>query len=128
MLEDHTEIDYSNHVPKMARKYCRENAITIQLVGCKVRYEAVGFPEISNTEFEEVESGTGQCKWRSVVTGGGFEGRKDSGSEEVESGMGGGGSGFYVASYGSVIVMGQCEEIWLGRGSDCEDCVKMNNE
>ncbi|XP_074279039.1 plasmodesmata-located protein 3-like [Silene latifolia] len=118
---DLTAIDCNNCVskfPKMARKYCGENSIAarIQLVGCTVRYEVVGFPEISSTDLLYKV-----CKGGSVVTGGGFEARRDSGFEEVETGIGSG-SGFYAASYGSVYVMGQCEGD-LG-GSDCGDCVK----
>ncbi|KAK9726434.1 hypothetical protein RND81_05G214900 [Saponaria officinalis] len=106
--------------PKLAKKYCGENAIAarIQLNGCTVRYEVVGFPEISSTEMLYKV-----CKGGDA--GKEFEGKRESGFEEVEAGMGQG-SGFYGASSGGVYVMGQCEGDLSG--SECSECVKSGFE
>ncbi|KAL9228255.1 hypothetical protein vseg_003856 [Gypsophila vaccaria] len=105
--------------PKKSAKYCGPAAIAarIQLVGCTMRYEVVGFPPISSTDLLYKV-----CKGASV--GGnstGFEGERDSGFAEVEAGVAGGG-GFYAAREGGVYAMGQCEGDMSG--SECGECVK----
>ncbi|KAJ8443971.1 hypothetical protein Cgig2_020817 [Carnegiea gigantea] len=87
--------------PKLARKLCGDAlAARVQLVGCYMRYEIVGFRQVEEAGFDE---------------------KRESAFEEVESGVASG-NGFYAASYGSVYVMGQCEGDLVG--ADCGDCVR----
>ncbi|XP_057548422.1 plasmodesmata-located protein 3-like isoform X1 [Amaranthus tricolor] len=104
--------------PKMARKYCGSNSIAarIQLIGCYMRYEIVGFKQVSSTELLYK-----YCK-KGEVNDQGFEGKRESVFQEVESGAVSG-NGFYAASYESVVyVLGQCEGDLMG--SECGDCIR----
>ncbi|XP_021848542.1 plasmodesmata-located protein 3 isoform X2 [Spinacia oleracea] len=123
---DLNSVDCNNCVsqfPKFARKYCGSNsiAVRIQLVGCYMRYEIVGYQQISSTEllYKYCKKGGGGGG------GGGFEGKRDKAFEEVESGVVSGG-GFYAASYAAVYVVGQCEGDLVG--SECGECVKTGLE
>lgn len=104
-----------------ADKLCGQAiAARIQLSGCYLRYEVVGFKQVPNTELLYKTCGSTQASES------GFEQKRDTAFDMVESGVKSGGSGdgglFYTGSYESVYVLGQCEGD-LG-SDDCEDCVK----
>uniref|UniRef100_A0A803LAA0 Gnk2-homologous domain-containing protein n=2 Tax=Chenopodium quinoa TaxID=63459 RepID=A0A803LAA0_CHEQI len=85
-----------------------------------MRFEIVGFKQVSSTELLYK-----YCKKGDIGSGVGFEGRRDSAFEEVESGVVNGG-GFKAASFESVYVLGQCEGDLVG--SECGECVKTGLE
>lgn len=102
--------------PKLARKLCGDAlAARVQLVGCYMRYETVGFRQVSSTELLYKS-----CK-ETQVEEAGFDEKRESAFQEVDSGVASG-NRFYAASYGSVYVMGQCEGDLVG--GDCGDCVR----
>ncbi|XP_059432861.1 plasmodesmata-located protein 1-like [Corylus avellana] len=122
---DLTVSDCNNCVSKvsaMADNLCgKAIAARIQLYGCYLRYEVVGFKQVSDTELLYKACGPTQSSEN------GFEQKRDTAFDMVESGVksdGGGASGglFYTGSYESVYVLGQCEGD-LGTDS-CVDCVK----
>lgn len=103
-----------NSIPDMSRKLCGQSiAARIQLIGCYLRYEMVGFQTIGATELLFKVCGSNQ------VSGAGFGDRLDTALGEIAKGVS---NGFYASGYQSVYVMGQCEGD-LGSG-DCVNCVK----
>jgi hypothetical protein len=118
--------DCNNCVSKvsaMADKLCgKAIAARIQLSGCYLRYEVVGFKQTSDTELLYKSCGSTQ------VSKNGFEQKRDTAFDMVDSeiksdgGAAGAGGLFYTGSYESVYVLGQCEG---DLGSDsCVDCLK----
>ncbi|KAF3943419.1 hypothetical protein CMV_030022 [Castanea mollissima] len=110
-----------NTIISRADKLCgKAVAARIQLSGCYLRYEVVGFKQVPNTELLYKTCGSTRASES------GFEQKRDTAFGMVESGVKSGGSGdgglFYTGSYESVYVLGQCEGD-LG-SDDCGDCVK----
>ncbi|KAJ0453973.1 putative Gnk2-like domain-containing protein [Helianthus annuus] len=104
-------------IPETIEKVCGGDTIAarVQLDGCYLRYEVIGFPVASAADFLYKQCGSGRA------SGSGFDSRLESALEEVEKGVGNG-KGYYAGEYQSVDVLGQCEG---GLGStDCEKCVK----
>ncbi|KAG5603278.1 hypothetical protein H5410_034648 [Solanum commersonii] len=113
--------DVCNHcvkkIPDMSRKLCGQSiAARIQLNGCYLRYEMVGFQTIGATELLFKVCGENQA------SGAGFGDRLDTALGEIAKGVSSGNTGFYAGGYQSVYVLGQCEGD-LGSG-DCVNCVK----
>jgi hypothetical protein len=103
-------------IQDMADKLCgKAIAARIQLNGCYMRYEIVGFKQVASTELLYKVCGSTQTKET------GFEQKRDTAFELVESGVKSG--LFYTGMYESVYVLGQCEGD-LG-SDDCVDCVKI---
>ncbi|PPS00973.1 hypothetical protein GOBAR_AA19705 [Gossypium barbadense] len=109
-------------IPEMSDKLCGSAvAARVQLTGCYLRYEVVGFKQVPGTEFLYKVCGS------SRAGGTEFESRRDAAFNMAENGVksGDGGSGsslFYTGTYQSVYVLGQCEGDLAA--SDCGDCVK----
>lgn len=102
-------------IPDMSEKLCGQSiAARIQLNGCYLRYEVVGFQTIGANELLFKICGSGQ------VSGNGFAERLDTALGEIAKGVLS--NGFYAGGYQSVYVLGQCEGD-LGNG-DCVNCVK----
>ncbi|GKD00235.1 cysteine-rich repeat secretory protein 11-like protein isoform X1, partial [Tanacetum coccineum] len=104
-------------IPQVIQKVCGGDTIAarVQLVGCSMLYEVVGFPPTSPTDVLFKTCGSGKA------SGSGFGSRLESALGEVVKGVGGG-KGYYANAYESVYVLGQCEGD-LGSG-DCVNCVK----
>ncbi|CAN4098118.1 unnamed protein product [Withania somnifera] len=99
-------------IPDMSRKLCGQSiAARIQLNGCYLRYEIVGFQTIEANELLFKICGSRQ------VGGNGFGERLDTALGGIAKGVSS--NGFYAGGYQSVYVLGQCEGD-LGSG----DCVK----
>ncbi|PWA66375.1 gnk2-like domain-containing protein [Artemisia annua] len=109
-------------IPGVIQKVCGGDTIAarVQLVGCSMLYEIVGFPPTSPTDVLFKNCGSGKA------SGSGFDSRLESALGEVVKGVGGGGKGFYANAYESVYVLAQCEGD-LGSG-DCVNCVKSGVE
>ncbi|MBA0704860.1 hypothetical protein Golax_017087, partial [Gossypium laxum] len=111
-------------IPEMRDKLCGSAvAARVQLSGCYLRYEVVGFKQVPGTEFLYKVCGSSRAR------GTEFESSRDAAfnmtENGVKSGGGGGGGGsslFYTGNYQSVYVLGQCEGDLAA--SDCGDCVK----
>lgn len=113
-------------IPNMLTRLCGDVAAAarVQLSGCYLRYEVVGFRKVPETQLLYKVCGS-----RKAVDGGEFEDRRESAFGMVVNGVkgnsgggGGGGSLFYTGSYMSLYVLGQCEGN-LG-SDDCGACVK----
>ncbi|MBA0733094.1 hypothetical protein Gogos_017136 [Gossypium gossypioides] len=107
-------------IPEMSDKLCGSAvAARVQLSGCYLRYEVVGFKQVPGTEFLYKVCGSSRAR------GTEFESRRDAAfnmaENGVKSGGGGGSSLFYTGNYQSVYVLGQCEGDLAA--SDCGDCV-----
>jgi len=96
-------------------------AARVQLSGCYLRYEVVGFKVVSATQLLYKV-----CGARKVVDGGGFEARRDAAFGMAENGVQSSGNLFYTGSYQSLYVLGQCEGS-LGN-EDCGGCIKSGAE
>nr|KYP74128.1 Cysteine-rich repeat secretory protein 56 [Cajanus cajan] len=92
-------------------------AARVQLIGCYLRYEVVGFKQVPETQLLYKVCGSKMEGYDD-----GFEERRDSAFGMVESGVKNGGKLFYTGSYQSLYVLGQCEGD-LAK-DDCGDCVK----
>ncbi|BAT85567.1 plasmodesmata-located protein 1-like isoform X1 [Vigna umbellata] len=106
-------------IPDMLGRLCGEAAaaVRVQLSGCYLRYEVVGFKQVAATQLLYKV-----CGARRVVDGGGFEARRDAAFGMVENGVQSSGNLFYTGSYQSLYVLGQCEGN-LGN-ADCGDCIR----
>ncbi|KAI3806099.1 hypothetical protein L1987_21991 [Smallanthus sonchifolius] len=104
-------------IPETIGKVCGGDTIAarVQLDGCYLRYEVVGFPPAPATELLFKQCGSGRAG------GSGFDSRVESALGQVVNGVGNG-KGYYSGEYQSVYVLGQCEG-GLGDG-DCVNCVK----
>lgn len=103
-------------IPSMSQKLCGEAvAARVQLEGCYLRYEVVGFREAGATDLLFKICGSTQ------VSGSGFGDKLEPALGEIAKGVNGG-NGFYVGVYQSVYVLGQCEGDLIG--GDCVNCVK----
>jgi len=105
-------------IPDMLENLCgKVVASRVQLIGCYLRYEIVGFKQVPETQLLYKVCGSKKDSYDD-----GFEERRDSAFGMVESGVKNGGDLFYTGSYQSLYVLGQCEGD-LGK-DDCGDCVK----
>lgn len=104
-------------IPETIEKVCGGDTIAarVQLDGCYLRYEVVGFPPASSTDLLFKQCGSNRA------TGSGFDDRLESALSQIEKGVGSG-KGYYAGEYQSVYVLGQCEGD-LGNG-ECVNCVK----
>ncbi|XP_071715590.1 plasmodesmata-located protein 3-like [Rutidosis leptorrhynchoides] len=104
-------------IPDVINKVCGGDTIAarVQLNGCYLKYEVVGFPPDSTTELLYKQCGSNRA------SGSGFDTRLESAFGQIEKGVGNG-KGYYSGVYESVYVLGQCEGD-LG-SSDCVNCVK----
>ncbi|XP_061343478.1 plasmodesmata-located protein 1-like [Gastrolobium bilobum] len=96
-------------------------AARVQLSGCYLRYEVVGFRQVPQTQLLYKVCGS-----KKAGDGGGFEAARDTAFGMVENGVRSGGSLFYTGSYQSLYVLGQCEGD-LGN-DNCGVCVKSAEE
>ena len=104
-------------IPEISDKLCgKAVAARVQLSGCYLRYEIVGFKQVPETEFLYKVCGTSQA------SGTDFESRRDAAFNMTEDGVKSGSSLFYTGDYQSVYVLGQCEGDLAT--SDCGDCVE----
>lgn len=111
-------------IPGMVKRLCGGDdvaAARVQLSGCYLRYEVVGFKVVSATQLLYKV-----CGARKVVDGGGFEARRDAAFGMAENGVQSSGNLFYTGSYQSLYVLGQCEGS-LGN-EDCGGCIKSGAE
>ncbi|KAJ9547913.1 hypothetical protein OSB04_020456 [Centaurea solstitialis] len=101
-------------LPEMMKKLCNVDTIAarVQLGGCYLRYEVIGFPAGS------VDGAP--CASRRA-SGSGFDERLAAALSLVPKGVANG-KGYYAGGYQSVYVLGQCEGD-LG-GGECVNCVK----
>ena len=107
-------------IPNMLGRLCGGDdvaAARVQLSGCYLRYEVVGFKVVPATQLLYKV-----CGARKVVDGGGFEARRDAAFGMAENGVQNSGNLFYTGSYQSLYVLGQCEGS-LGN-ADCGGCIK----
>ncbi|KAK6286507.1 hypothetical protein POUND7_012686 [Theobroma cacao] len=104
-------------LPEISDKLCgKAVAARVQLSGCYLRYEIVGFKQVPETEFLYKVCGSAQA------SGTDFEGRRETAFNMTEDGVKSGKRLFYTGDYQSVYVLGQCEGDLAN--SDCGDCVK----
>ncbi|XP_050208351.1 plasmodesmata-located protein 1 [Mercurialis annua] len=102
----------------MMKKLCGEViALRVQLSGCYLKYEIVGFKQESGTELLFKVCGSTRA------SGAGFDELRDSGLAAMVSGVK---NGFYTGDYQRVFVLGQCESD-LSSG-DCGSCLKSGVE
>ncbi|XP_060177780.1 plasmodesmata-located protein 2-like [Lycium barbarum] len=102
-------------IPNMSLKLCGQViAARIQLNGCYLRYELVGFQSVGPTELLFKICGSGQ------VSESGFGDKLDTALGQIVKGVSS--NGFYTGGYESVYVLGQCEGD-LSNG-ECVNCVK----
>ncbi|XP_028197053.1 plasmodesmata-located protein 1-like isoform X1 [Glycine soja] len=105
-------------IPDMLENLCgKVVAARVQLIGCYLRYEIVGFKQVPETQLLYKVCGAKEESYND-----GFEERRDSVFGMVESGVKNSGNLFYSGSYQSFYVLGQCEGD-LAK-DDCGDCVK----
>ncbi|TKY52772.1 Cysteine-rich repeat secretory protein 56 [Spatholobus suberectus] len=110
--------DCVSKIPDMLDRLCgKVVAARVQLIGCYLRYEVVGFKQVPETQLLYKVCGSKKESYDD-----GFEERRDSAFGMVESGVKNGGNLFYTGSYQSLYVLGQCEGD-LAK-DDCGDCVK----
>ncbi|KAM1153123.1 hypothetical protein ACFX14_035551 [Malus domestica] len=106
-------------IPALAKKLCGEVvAARVQLGGCYLRYEVAGYKQVPGTEFLFKICGKDQASGVSA----GFADKRDTAFGMVENGVKNGSGGFYIGTYQSLYILGQCEGD-LG-SEDCGDCVK----
>lgn len=109
--------DCVSKIPKISSKLCGGAvAARVQLIGCYLRYEVVGFKQVSETDLLYKVCGSIQA------SGTGFEQKRDTAFGTLENGVKSGGGLFYTGTYESVYVLGQCEGDMSS--DDCGDCVK----
>ncbi|XP_024982201.1 cysteine-rich repeat secretory protein 11-like [Cynara cardunculus var. scolymus] len=106
-----------NKIPETIGKLCGGDTIAarVQLDGCYLRYEVVGFPPATATDVLFKQCGSNRA------SGSGFDDRLESALSQIEKGVVTG-KGYYAGEYQSVYVLGQCEGD-LGNG-ECVNCVK----
>ncbi|KAL4571950.1 hypothetical protein LXL04_018718 [Taraxacum kok-saghyz] len=104
-------------LPNTIQKVCERDTIAarVQLAGCYMRYEVVGFQQVPATELLYKQCGSGRA------SGSGFSERLESALSMIPKGVSNG-KGYYAGGYQSVYVLGQCEGD-LG-GGECANCVK----
>ncbi|KAI3772952.1 hypothetical protein L6452_04148 [Arctium lappa] len=104
-------------LPETIGKVCNRDAIAarVQLGGCYMRYEVLGFPQVPATELLYKNCGSRRA------SGSGFDERLAAGLSLIPKGVGNG-KGYYAGGYQSVYVLGLCEGD-LG-GGECVNCVK----
>ncbi|OMO64980.1 hypothetical protein CCACVL1_21592 [Corchorus capsularis] len=110
-------------IPDISDKLCgKAIAARIQLSGCYLRYEIVGFKQVQDTQFLYKVCGSGSSQSQAKASGAEFEGRRDKAFNMAEDGVKSGSSLFYTGDYQSVYVLGQCEGDMAT--NECGDCVK----
>ncbi|MCD7462619.1 hypothetical protein HAX54_048944 [Datura stramonium] len=88
----------------MSQKLCGQSiAARIQLNGCYLRYEMVGFQKIGATELLFKVCGSTKASET------GFGDRLDTALGEIAKRVSTRNNGFYAAGYQSVYILGQCE-------------------
>ncbi|KAJ0959458.1 putative Gnk2-like domain-containing protein [Helianthus annuus] len=104
-------------IPETIQKVCGGDTIAarVQLDGCYLRYEVVGFPPASPTDLLFKQCGSGRA------SGSGFDDRIESALGQIVNGVASG-KGYYAGEFESVYVLGQCEGD-LG-SADCVSCVR----
>ncbi|XP_023745554.1 plasmodesmata-located protein 2 isoform X2 [Lactuca sativa] len=104
-------------LPNTIQKVCDRDTIAarVQLVGCYMRYEVIGFQQVPATELLYKQCGSRRAG------GSGFSERLEAALSLIPKGVSNG-KGYYAGGYQSVYVLGQCEGD-LG-GGDCVNCVK----
>ncbi|XP_012085237.1 plasmodesmata-located protein 1 isoform X2 [Jatropha curcas] len=103
-----------NKIPDMVKKLCGEViAARVQLNGCYLSYEIVGFKQTSGTQLLYKVCGSKQASES------GFEEMRSTAFDSLVNGIK---NGFYTGNYQTIYVLGQCEGD-LSSG-DCGDCVK----
>ncbi|GAV83131.1 Stress-antifung domain-containing protein [Cephalotus follicularis] len=108
--------DCVSKISGVASKLCgKAIAARVQLSGCYLKYEVVGFNQVSETELLYRVCGSTRA------SGTGFDGKRETAFDMATDGIKSGGL-FYTGTYESVYVLGQCEGD-LASG-DCVDCVK----
>ncbi|KAG6606349.1 Plasmodesmata-located protein 2, partial [Cucurbita argyrosperma subsp. sororia] len=113
--------DCVSKIPAMVDKLCGQAvAARVQLIGCYLHYEVAGFRQVSGMELLFKICGSIQA------VGSGFEERRNTAFEMVETGVKNSGALFYTGSYRSLYVLGQCQGDLSG--GDCSDCVKTASE
>lgn len=108
-------------LPQLSDQLCgKVAAARIQLMGCYLLYEVSGFTQISGLQMLYKE-----CS-RNMVSGSGFEMKRDSALTVMENGITSNGNGnngeFYTTNYQGLYVMGQCQGDLSS--TDCGQCVK----
>ncbi|KAK1559938.1 hypothetical protein Q3G72_020204 [Acer saccharum] len=107
-------------IPDMADKLCgKAIAARVQLSGCYLRYEVIGFKQVSETQLLYKVCGSTQ------ESGTGFEERRETAFDMVKNGVKSNGL-FYTGTYEQVYVLGQCEGDLAN--DDCGDCVQSATE
>ncbi|KAI4301039.1 hypothetical protein L6164_034358 [Bauhinia variegata] len=110
-----------SRIPDMLDKLCgKVVAARVQVGGCYLRYEIVGFKQVPETQLLYKTCGSIQA------SGSGFDDRRDTAFGMVENGVKSSGSLFYTGSYQSLYVLGQCEGDLAN--NDCGDCMKSAEE
>lgn len=103
-------------ISDMVDKLCGKSiAARIQLSGCYLRYEIIGFEQVSETELIYKVCGSTQASEP------GFDNKRDMAFSVLTNGIKNSGL-FYTGKYEEVYVLGQCEGDLAS--SDCGDCVK----
>ncbi|XP_071690135.1 plasmodesmata-located protein 2-like, partial [Rutidosis leptorrhynchoides] len=98
-------------LPETISRVCNTNtmAARVQLVGCYMRYEAVGFPQAPGTELLYKKCGSGRVD----------DEKLDGAFALLTKGVG---KGYFAGEFEDVYVLGQCDGD-LG-GGECVNCVK----
>nr|XP_043622602.1 plasmodesmata-located protein 2 isoform X2 [Erigeron canadensis] len=106
-------------LPGSIQKLCNPDtqAARAHLVGCYMRYEVVGFPQVPSTEMLYKKCGSS----RVVDDGPGFDEKLDGAFGLMVKGVSNG-KGYFAGGYENVYILGQCEGD-LG-GGECVNCVK----
>ncbi|XP_014511643.1 cysteine-rich repeat secretory protein 11 [Vigna radiata var. radiata] len=117
-LSDNDCYNCVSKIPDMLENLCgKVVASRVQLTGCYLRYEIVGFKQVTETQLLHKVCGSKNDSYDD-----GFEERRETAFGMVESDVKNGGDLFYTGSYQSLYVLGQCEGD-LGK-DDCGDCMK----
>lgn len=105
-------------MPDMSDKLCgKAVAVRVQLNGCYLSYEIIGFKQVSETQ--ALYKNCGSIK----ASGAGFEEKRDTAFDMVKNGLKSSNNGsFYAGTYQQVYVLGQCEGDLAS--DDCGDCVE----
>ncbi|KAK7245322.1 hypothetical protein RIF29_40162 [Crotalaria pallida] len=107
-------------IPDMVGSLCGGDvaAARVQLSGCYLRYQVVGFKQVPQTQLLYKVCGS-----KKVRDGADFESKRDSAFGMVENGVKSSGNNlFYTGSFQSLYVLGQCEGDL--ENDDCGACVK----
>lgn len=109
-------------IPDLAYKLCSKAvAARVQLSGCYLKYEVIGFSQVPETELLYKICGSTQVTGAAV-----FEQRRNTAFNMVTNGVKNSAELFYTGTYEHVYILGECEgDIANG---NCGDCVKTATE